>query len=515
MSECHMDIPEPGAGQQEQRGNRWWLLIAILACCLSTFIVRWHTWDEPLEADETMYLLIVQEVMHGKQLYTDVYDNKPVGCFMLLHAVAKVAGLSHNMMKATGLASMILGGCLLLGMLEQRRTLIGYAVLWGLMNGIYRIHANGSNAEVLMMPMITGTLFSTYCAIRRKEAAWVWLGMVLVSAACLIKLTALPYAALPIAGWMVSKGPRWQKVLHLIGACCLALVLWILAFRLYGVDLQGIRALLSDGGEYVAYHVSGLRHYGWLVKQMVKHEALRVILLILCISTLVFSLHYIRILRQNQHCMFHVICTYQKEWLTLLFFLCTLVAIFLPAKINPHYWVLAIPAICLMIDTVVAAIPRKSAWGYLICVMVCLSIYLGTAYFSKTPNAISEEKYDSIWFTRDRRIGTLFAEAGYKGLTVFADGSHHSAIFYSGNRAATRYMAIWFLMMGKTSVEETMYELEASPPQALMLLDMSYMEEKGFGDRLRLFADEYYEQVMVTPTGGRFMIRCDLLGLEE
>ena len=52
---------------------------------------RLHTYDEPLDRDVATYVVIGGEMLHGRALYTDLWDNKPPALYAAFAAAQLVA----------------------------------------------------------------------------------------------------------------------------------------------------------------------------------------------------------------------------------------------------------------------------------------------------------------------------------------------------------------------------------------------------------------------------------------
>lgn len=69
-----------GGAEPARASRRTWVALAILG--LALVALRAHTYAEPLEHDITVYALIGQELLHGGQLYSEVWDHKPPAVYV-------------------------------------------------------------------------------------------------------------------------------------------------------------------------------------------------------------------------------------------------------------------------------------------------------------------------------------------------------------------------------------------------------------------------------------------------
>ena len=73
--------------------TRWWSDFAMPACLLfmATLWMRWPSFKHSvIDHDESTYIIIGEALWNGKLLYTDVWDTKPAGIFLLFGFVLKV-----------------------------------------------------------------------------------------------------------------------------------------------------------------------------------------------------------------------------------------------------------------------------------------------------------------------------------------------------------------------------------------------------------------------------------------
>src|SRR5687767_13807857 len=65
---------------------------ALLAVGLLAVLVRAHTRQEPVGRDAATYAVIAREMRAGRDLYTDLWDNKPPVLYLAYAAAQAVAG---------------------------------------------------------------------------------------------------------------------------------------------------------------------------------------------------------------------------------------------------------------------------------------------------------------------------------------------------------------------------------------------------------------------------------------
>ena len=67
------------------------VLVLLAVICGAIALGRLHTYDEPLDRDVATYVVIGGEMLHGRALYTDLWDNKPPALYAAFAAAQLVA----------------------------------------------------------------------------------------------------------------------------------------------------------------------------------------------------------------------------------------------------------------------------------------------------------------------------------------------------------------------------------------------------------------------------------------
>jgi hypothetical protein len=88
-----MNVPPSGNDNATRHLLRLLFILAVLiSLSLVIALQRWHTYNEPLEHDLTLYAVFGHELLNGRPLYSDLWDNKPPGIFVTYAAAEKIAG---------------------------------------------------------------------------------------------------------------------------------------------------------------------------------------------------------------------------------------------------------------------------------------------------------------------------------------------------------------------------------------------------------------------------------------
>ncbi len=136
--------------------NRVLSLPSLLLIPLYVFIAwtRYRNYHEPIPCDLTLYSSYANEILYGRKLYSDLWDEKPPAIYVTYAFVELVAGYGNTSIYLLGLSAALLT---LLGIYKLCRMMGGHnstglfgALLWALVSGDLLIEANQPNVEVFI-----------------------------------------------------------------------------------------------------------------------------------------------------------------------------------------------------------------------------------------------------------------------------------------------------------------------------------------------------------------------------
>src|SRR5262249_53966928 len=140
------------------RGRR--AAVAVLALLgVLVALARLHTYDEPLERDLTTYAVIGDELLHGKALYSELWDHKPPAVHATYAVAEFLAGRGPAAVYWLGVAAAVLT---LIGVYRAGRLLpqehgfrgvsagLWAAAFWASICSDLRLEANQPNTEVFI-----------------------------------------------------------------------------------------------------------------------------------------------------------------------------------------------------------------------------------------------------------------------------------------------------------------------------------------------------------------------------
>ncbi|MDQ8022325.1 MAG: hypothetical protein REI94_10830 [Moraxellaceae bacterium] len=148
--------------------------LALLAGLVLLVCLRLHTADEPLERDITIHAAIGNELLHGRNLYSDLWNHKPPASFFVHAAFIKVFGFGPQYVLAMNLVFNALGLLLVFGLglsfTRDRLVAVSVALLWALLSFDLNLQANQPNSESLVNPLIVAGILIWYAVSERRLA---------------------------------------------------------------------------------------------------------------------------------------------------------------------------------------------------------------------------------------------------------------------------------------------------------------------------------------------------------
>jgi hypothetical protein len=127
---------------------------------LASFIVlvRTRSYGEPLEEDLITYSVIGHEVLHGKRLYTDVWDAKPPVLYATYAGAEALVGHGAAEVFFLGVVAALitLAGVYLAGAGLGRPAGLWAAAFWAVLGGLLVLQANQPNSEAFVNACCVG-----------------------------------------------------------------------------------------------------------------------------------------------------------------------------------------------------------------------------------------------------------------------------------------------------------------------------------------------------------------------
>src|SRR5512135_1882766 len=153
--------PSPRTGIARGSWHGWWPVVIVLgSLAVAIALLRLRTYDEPFEPDLTIYLLVSKTINSGGQLYSDAYEQKPPGLYLLYALAERVAGYGAPQIYLLNVAAAVftLAGVYAAGAARGRASGLWAAAFWALLCGAPTLQANQPNSEVFINACVTWAL---------------------------------------------------------------------------------------------------------------------------------------------------------------------------------------------------------------------------------------------------------------------------------------------------------------------------------------------------------------------
>ncbi|MBI3768132.1 MAG: hypothetical protein HY271_06495 [Deltaproteobacteria bacterium] len=462
--------------------------VVLLATCVLVLLAqRLHTYDEPFERDITTYAVIGHEVLSGRKLYSDLWDNKSPIVYMTYAAGELAAGYGPLSIFLLGLTTAALT---LIGVYAAATVSVSSAaglwagVAWTVVSADQALQANQPNIEVFMNASLVWLLVVLMARRTRPVAIGVLSGI-----ASLYKLIVLPTLILT---YLVSIVVRWRSpprkhVAYIAVSSLTFVAVWAVVCGYFAATGRGndfrqavFAYNVSFAGDLVANVVAGLAP-AQLMPRVLWCAAPLALLASIGVAWLVRAR------------------AWHTAGLLLAYAAGTVVSVALPGKFWPHYYQLWLPIFSIGAGIGVHAIgqliasrrntPRPTRrrtaerrhaarWAQAIgAIAVLMVVGFELPYYNQSPEVWSIEKYGPL-FADVKHLApdvtalvgadeTFFEWGDETGFYYYARRHPPSGIFYI-------YLAVVESPLRAVLEAKLIADLERTSPE-LMIVNTQYL----------------------------------------
>jgi len=504
----------------------WGLVFTLVMVMAFVVYVRVHFAEIPLERDEGEYAYAGQLILQGIPPYGSLYSMKLPGIYAAYAAILELFGQTHRGIHLGLLAVNVLtamGLVLLGGALMHRTVGICAGAFFAVLSLSPAVQGIFANAEHFVILFAVSGLLVMVSGMRVNSTAGLFLAGALFGAACLMKQHGIAFVA--FAGLFFvyeklktgagAKGHFASQLAVLVLGGLSPLILAVLVLWMAGV-LEQFRFWTL---EYAAKYVSGgsytitIPELTAICGTIFMAGPLLWILAGLGLASLVWD-------NKNRPLLVFL------GGLTLFS-----VAAVCPGLIfRPHYFILLLPAVSMLMAAGVAATGRlatRIGFGPLtIAVPVVLailavahSVYIQRVfYFALTPLAAARVVFGPNPFPESLRIGEYIAKHSNPDDRIAVLGSEPEIYFYARRLAATNYVYMYPLMedhafAGKMQ-REMIRQIEAAAPRFVVFVNVwdswcdTPQSNRTIFEWSRGYIKEWYERVgiadMISPQETRY-----------
>lgn len=317
----------------------------LLGFAIANFLLRGATFFQSvINHDESLYLIIADQILQGIPPYVDIWDHKPPGIYFLFALGLTLFGDSILAIRLLTLIAVTITCYLLyrisLSIFPQSGQRIG--ILAGLLYAVFSLTNGGlaANTEVFFIPFVVGSFYWFFRhANYYKNSALTWIGIgILMGLAAQIKyLVVFDFLALVIFAFLQRDRKlffTFRNVILLgLGS---SIIFTIVAFYFWqqGIFSEYLSATLLANATYIQTDnltLSGI--IDPLITQILRYFLFWVCLLF-CVTEARLSYQK----TDSSFAIFHLMI-----WLV-----CILPAPFISQRLYDHYFLQLLPPLCLI-----------------------------------------------------------------------------------------------------------------------------------------------------------------------
>jgi hypothetical protein len=513
-------MQKPGPLSPMSFVTRYYTWGVIMLILFGTVALRVHLLDIPLERDEGEYAYAGQLILHGFLPYTKVYNMKMPGIYGAYALLMVIFGQTptgiHLGLMMLNLATIIF--LFLLGkQLLDRTTGVIAAASFAVLSVSPSVQGVLANAEhFVILPAVVGMFILLRAADRRRPLSLFFSGL-MFGLAFMMKQHGAAFIAFALVyliyqGWRnqpLGLKPILTNIISFQGGAALLFTLTCLFFLAVGIFDKFWFWTFTYAKEYVSLKspIQGLVYF------------------IITFSSIVSSAPPLWVLAG-----WGVLALFIDQQEKQLVFFIGVLTIFSSLAImpgfyfRPHYFVLLLPAVSLVIGVGISTMGRllvrvSQSAGKLIPVAIIFLALLYSVYhqrlllFGVDPATASRLIYSRLPYERDvffpesLKIGQYLKEHTSREDAIAVLGSEPQIYFYAHRRAATGYIYGYPLMephqYAERMQEEMIREIEVSRPAYLVLAAFHTSWAVRLGsprlifDWFRRYSSEFYDCVGV------------------
>ena len=505
-------------GRSPSIRSQWVVLGAII---LPTLLIRIRLLSFPLERDEGAFAYMAQLLLQGIPPYTQAYDFKPPGLYVMYALFIAVFGESavgiHLGLLVMNVASIVLLFFIAKRLLDVAGALAASASFAALSLGPSVLGFAAHATQFVLLPALAGMLLLMVAMENGHLSTTFWSGA-LLGAAFLMKQSGMFFVAfgfvMVLYGCLRSGPTHWRipvlrTLVFAAGALApillAALLLWLTNafekfwFWCFVYTSRYGSALSAAEGVHVLWAVLPKRVGGYYV------------LWAMAVAGVVATFLYAPIRR------FRVFL--------LVFAAMSFGAVCPGFYFRGHYFIVLLPAIALLSAVTVRHLDQVFAgtglpglrWVPTLLLTIAIAIGLATRpdyYFTSSPTALARTAYGANPFPEAVAIAKVIEARSDPNDRIAVFGSEPELYFYSGRKAASNFIFTYPLVekheFERTMQEEMISAVEAVRPKYLIVVNVptSWMARPDsqplIFEWLAKYSRQYYQIagiVEIRPTG--------------
>ena len=451
-------------------------LVLLLVC-----FIRLRLLGTPLERDEGEYAYMGQLLLQGILPYIEAYNMKFPGIYFIYAIILAIFGEESSSIHFS-LLLVNLGTSILIFLLGKRllnRTVGMVASVSFLMVTLSpSIQGLWANSEHFLVAFAIAGILLMFIAVEKDHLGILFLSGLLLGSAFLIKQPGVFFALFGIVylSWML-KG----KLPVSLKEFCLRVGVFIFGILMPIASVMILYSITGNFGAFWFWTFEYAFQYASLISVSQGMTLLQMRLVEIGIPNFPIALGALLGLTAL---MFNKDLKPKRVFLYG-FFIASFLAICPGFYFRPHYFVLLVPAVCLLTGTGIHWLaqkitPSNKRWVALSCVVAVLVVYpLATQrkfIFQLSPLEASRAVYGINPFPEAVEIASYIEENTDEEDMIAVIGSEPQIYFYSKRRAATGFLYTYALMephdFALEMQRDMIHEIESNKPKYIILVNI-------------------------------------------
>jgi 4-amino-4-deoxy-L-arabinose transferase-like glycosyltransferase len=428
---------------------RSWRTAAGLAACVAVaLLLRWPIADIPLERDEGEYGYIARRWMAGVPPYRSAFDQKPPGVFAVYAVILSVFGSSPAAIHWG--AQVYTLGTLGLIYFAGRRLFgstagVAAALFAAYMTADRCVLGNAANTELFMILPLTAGFLAVVRATDGASAGWATAGGVCGALALLFKQVALPNVAVYGLLLLGAARQRFRLIVVYTLAMLAALTATVVLFAAAGVRDEFLDGVLIHNLGYanqVAWYDYPRAFLKTFEVVALQWWPILVLAMAACLRPVSVPMRW------------------GPRWLAGIWLLSSFSGVAVGGYFREHYYMQLIPPLAVLAGRGAALLAGRlsparpqAVAGVIVAAAIGYGVLVMPGYWlTGTPADKCRLLYDIAPFPEAVPVGDYLARHADAD-TIFVYGNEPEIYFYSGRRAASRYIFLYPLLTPAPGVD--------------------------------------------------------------
>lgn len=458
---------------------RHWPWAALVLILLAMAALRWRLLDIPLNRDEGEPAYIAQLLLQRVAPYAEAYSMRPPGIYAAYALILALFGPTHVGVHL-GLLATSAGSQVLVFLLARRLfdppTGLVAAAAFGILPLNPTLLGFAAYPEHFVVPFALGGILALLAGVERRHGALAFTGGLILGIGVLMKQSGIWFVLFAVAYALVAGGrPGWWKALIVASGAALPVAVTLLGLLAAGVLGKFWFWTITYASEYVtARPLAMVPGVLWETARDIA-AASPVVLGLAGLGLL--APWWDEAARARQRVVLALVAV-------------SLLSTSVGFYFRPQYFVLALPALALLVGVAARALGRRAgrpACATLVALVVG-AVAIGVTIlrdreflFQLTPFQQVRLSYHANPFVEALEVARYLQRHTAETDRIAIMGSEPEIYFYANRKAATGFVYMYPLMerhrYARAMQEEMIRQVEASDPAFLVMVwvDFSWM----------------------------------------